>query len=96
MEYVSGGELFDYIVQKRRLREDEARQFLREMISALDYTHGNLVAHRDLKLENVLLSEDGHIKIADFGFSGKGRDNKTLFFGFSFLISTFFFSSSPW
>lgn len=78
MEYVSGGELFDYIVQKRRLREEEARRYFREMISALEYCHGNLVAHRDLKLENILLTDDGHIKIADFGFSTAIRPGALL------------------
>lgn len=67
LEYCSGGELFDYIVEKDRLTEDEARQFFREICSAVAYMHMKGFAHRDLKPENILIDEDHRIKLIDFG-----------------------------
>ncbi|EGG16965.1 putative protein serine/threonine kinase [Cavenderia fasciculata] len=69
VEYVSGGELFDYIVAREFIKEKEARKFFRQMISAIEYCHANLVVHRDLKPENLLLDSNGNIKISDFGLS---------------------------
>ncbi|KNC99632.1 CAMK/CAMKL/MARK protein kinase [Spizellomyces punctatus DAOM BR117] len=68
MEYASGGELFDYIVAHKRVKEKEARSFFRQVLSAVDYCHKNAVIHRDLKPENLLLDETKTIKIIDFGF----------------------------
>uniref|UniRef100_A0A915J733 Protein kinase domain-containing protein n=1 Tax=Romanomermis culicivorax TaxID=13658 RepID=A0A915J733_ROMCU len=49
MEYVSGGELFDYIVKHGRLKECDARRFFQQIISGVDYCHRHMVVHRDLK-----------------------------------------------
>ena len=49
MEYAKGGELFDYIVANKRVKEKEARSFFRQVLSAVDYCHQNAVIHRDLK-----------------------------------------------
>lgn len=49
MEYANGGELFDYIVANKRVKEKEARGFFRQVLSAVDYCHHNAVIHRDLK-----------------------------------------------
>uniref|UniRef100_A0A183BWI6 Acyl carrier protein n=1 Tax=Globodera pallida TaxID=36090 RepID=A0A183BWI6_GLOPA len=57
MEYVSGGELFDYIVKHGRLKTGEARRFFQQIISGVDYCHRHMVVHRDLKPENLLLDE---------------------------------------
>ncbi len=51
MEYAVGGELFDYIVAHKRVKEKEARSFFRMVLSAVDYCHQNAVIHRDLKPE---------------------------------------------
>ncbi|QCD92644.1 SNF1-related protein kinase catalytic subunit alpha KIN10-like [Vigna unguiculata] len=77
MEYVKSGELFDYIVEKGRLQEDEARHFFQQIISGVEYCHRNMVVHRDLKPENLLL-EKFNIKIADFGLSNIMRDGHFL------------------
>ncbi|XP_075921504.1 serine/threonine-protein kinase BRSK2-like isoform X4 [Petromyzon marinus] len=69
LEHVSGGELFDYLVKKGRLTPKEARKFLRQIISALDFCHSHSICHRDLKPENLLLDEKNNIRIADFGMA---------------------------
>jgi serine/threonine protein kinase len=68
-EYVNGGQLLDFIIAHGRLRETVARKFARQIASALDYCHRNNVVHRDLKIENILISQTGNIKIIDFGLS---------------------------
>ncbi|PIA62872.1 hypothetical protein AQUCO_00200708v1 [Aquilegia coerulea] len=78
MEYVKSGELFDYIVEKGRLQEDEARNFFQQIISGVEYCHRNMVVHRDLKPENLLLGSKSNVKIADFGLSNIMRDGHFL------------------
>ncbi|GAA0143219.1 non-receptor serine/threonine protein kinase [Lithospermum erythrorhizon] len=78
MEYVKSGELFDYIVEKGRLQEDEARKFFQQIISGVEYCHRNMVVHRDLKPENLLLDSRSNVKIADFGLSNVMRDGHFL------------------
>ncbi|XP_052140789.1 3-phosphoinositide-dependent protein kinase 1-like isoform X2 [Oryza glaberrima] len=67
LESCEGGELFDQIVRKGRLSEDEARFYAAEIVDILEYLHSLGLIHRDVKPENLLLTSDGHIKIADFG-----------------------------
>jgi calcium/calmodulin-dependent protein kinase I len=70
MEMLTGGELFDRIVEKERYTEGEARATVRKVADALRYCHARGVVHRDLKPENLLYqskADDAEIKIADFG-----------------------------
>ena len=69
MEYCKGGELFDYIVKKERLVEQEACIFFQQIINGVEYLHNQGIIHRDLKPENLLLDDNNHIKISDFGLS---------------------------
>lgn len=78
MEYVSGGELFDYIVKHGKLQEHEARRFFQQIISGVDYCHRHMIVHRDLKPENLLLDHNMHVKIADFGLSNMMMDGEFL------------------
>ncbi|KAF5807253.1 putative protein kinase CAMK-AMPK family [Helianthus annuus] len=78
MEYVKSGELFDYIVEKGRLNENEARKIFQQIISGVEYCHRNMVVHRDLKPENILLDSRGNVKVADFGLSNIMRDGHFL------------------
>ncbi|CAN6912040.1 unnamed protein product [Brassica oleracea] len=68
MELVRGGELFAKVA-KGRLREDVARVYFQQLISAVDFCHSRGVYHRDLKPENLLLDEEGNLKVTDFGLS---------------------------
>ena len=68
-EYVNGGQMLDYIISHGKLKEKQARKFGRQVASALDYCHRNSIVHRDLKIENILISKTGDIKIIDFGLS---------------------------
>ena len=69
MEYCKSGELFDYIVDKQHLEEDEASIFFYQLINGVEYIHSLGIAHRDLKPENLLLTEQKVLKIIDFGLS---------------------------
>ncbi|KAL2242759.1 CBL-interacting serine/threonine-protein kinase 5-like [Sesamum indicum] len=68
MEYVKGGELFAKVA-RGRLKEDAARKYFQQLISAVDFCHSRGVSHRDLKPENLLLDEDENLKVSDFGLS---------------------------
>ena len=79
MEYCSGGELSQYIEEKGKLEESEVYNIACQMIEAIRYCHNSKVVHRDLKLENILFSNEtrSQIKIVDFGISGIfGPNNK--------------------
>merc|ERR1712004_113228 len=78
MEYVSGGELFDYIVKHGKLTEDKARRFFQQIMSGVEYCHRHNVVHRDLKPENLLLDQNLNVKIADFGLSNMMTDGEFL------------------
>ncbi len=67
MEYCSGGDLQSLIVASRRLREEEADCFLKQLMRGILYLHEMGIAHRDLKPENLLLTDRGCLKISDFG-----------------------------
>lgn len=68
MEYVRGGELFNKVA-KGRLKEEVARKYFQQLISAVAFCHARGVFHRDLKPENLLLDENGNLKVSDFGLS---------------------------
>lgn len=77
LEYVEGGELFDYLVNKGKLHPLEALSYFKQIISGVDYCHRFNICHRDLKPENLLLDAQKNIKIADFGMAALELDGGT-------------------
>jgi len=72
MDFVNGGELFFHLQQEDCFSEERARFYAAEILLGLEHLHENGIIYRDLKLENLLLTPDGHIKITDFGLSKEG------------------------
>ncbi|RVW55889.1 CBL-interacting serine/threonine-protein kinase 7 [Vitis vinifera] len=69
IELAKGGELFTKISRRGRLTEAAARRYFQQLVSALLFCHQNGVAHRDMKPQNLLLDQDGNLKVSDFGLS---------------------------
>lgn len=78
LEYASGGELFDYILNHRYLKDGPARRLFAQLISGVGYLHKKGIVHRDLKLENLLLDRNRNIIITDFGFANTFDPNDEL------------------
>lgn len=68
MEYAKGGELFKKVA-RGKIKEERARSYFQQLISAIDFCHSRGVYHRDLKPENLILDENGALKVSDFGLS---------------------------
>ncbi|KAK7541592.1 hypothetical protein IWX49DRAFT_178174 [Phyllosticta citricarpa] len=78
LEYASGGELFDYILNHRYLKDNSARRLFAQLVSGVGYLHKKGIVHRDLKLENLLLDRNKNIIITDFGFANTFDPNDDL------------------
>lgn len=75
MEFLSGGDLFDYLERRGfKITEDRARSLARQICSAVYYLHSYGIVHRDLKLENIMMTNDDDResvpKVVDFGLAG--------------------------
>ncbi|XP_040057297.2 death-associated protein kinase 2a isoform X1 [Gasterosteus aculeatus] len=86
LELVSGGELFDFLAQKESLSEEEATQFIKQILEGVNYLHAKKIAHFDLKPENIMLLDKNaplpRIKLIDFGLAHKieaGVEFKNIF-----------------
>ncbi|KAI9199781.1 kinase-like domain-containing protein, partial [Polychytrium aggregatum] len=79
-ELCRGGEIFDYVCEHGRLRDDspETKRIFRQIVEAVGYCHEKNFVHRDLKLENILLTSDLQVKVIDFGFTKQYSDRKLL------------------
>lgn len=74
MEYCPGGELFNQLRRVRRMSEDQAKFYFVEVCIAIGFLHSQYVLYRDIKPENILIDQSGHLKVADFGLA---RPNMT-------------------
>ena len=80
-EFCQGGELFDAISKKGNFNENEASKIMKQVLSAITYSHQNNIVHRDLKPENILLEDKGNdsiIKIIDWGCAKNFNKNEKL------------------
>jgi len=78
-EYCTNGELYDYLVDKGKLSEQQSCTYFLQILSAVEFLHNHNVVHRDLKAENLLLTDEFKtIKIADFGFANYYKQDKLL------------------
>ncbi|KAK1430386.1 hypothetical protein QVD17_13084 [Tagetes erecta] len=76
MELAPGGELFTQLKRRGRMKEATARFYFQQLVTTLHFCHQNGVAHRDLKPQNLLLDEDGNLKVSDFGLSALPESKK--------------------
>eukprot|EP01064_Diplonema_japonicum_P002144 TRINITY_DN11375_c0_g2_i1.p1 TRINITY_DN11375_c0_g2~~TRINITY_DN11375_c0_g2_i1.p1 ORF type:complete len:276 (+),score=15.74 TRINITY_DN11375_c0_g2_i1:62-889(+) len=69
LEYLDGGELYEYISQNQNLPTSEVFKFFYQLVTGVAYMHAQSLCHRDLKLENLFIDTLGNLKIADFGMA---------------------------
>ena len=80
-EFVSGQSLYQVIKQKgvkKGLAEDTAKYYFKQLVDAVTIMHSHSICHRDIKLENILITDRGRVKIIDFGFGIQVQDNQKL------------------
>ncbi|KAJ0979187.1 hypothetical protein J5N97_014661 [Dioscorea zingiberensis] len=75
LDFVNGGHLFFQLFHQGLFREDLARVYTAEIVSAVSHLHANGIMHRDLKPENILLDADGHAMLTDFGLAKEFEEN---------------------
>ena len=81
-ELVQGGELYDFLIKKKRLLPSDVAKIIKQLLLALNHMHTQKIAHRDLKPENILMASNDEIKLADFGFAVfVGDEQQTLKLG---------------
>ena len=78
MEYCEGKEIMDYILTKNHLSEMESLKYFQQLINTLFYLHSQNIAHRDIKIDNMLLDKNKDLKLIDFGLSCKYSDDNLL------------------
>ena len=78
MEYCEGGDIMNYILNRKRLTEFESLKYFHQLINALYYLHSQNIAHRDIKIDNLLLDSNFDLKLIDFGLSTKYKDDELL------------------
>lgn len=82
LDFCAGGELFFHMLQRGRFEERDAMFYFCEILLGLEYLHSQQVLYRDLKPENCLLDDDGHIRLTDFGLSKESLTQSALFTSF--------------
>jgi len=75
MEYCGGGDLMGLLIKKDILSEKDTRFYMSELAAAINYVHELGYVHRDLKPDNVLIANDGHIRLSDFGLAKSFQNN---------------------
>ncbi|XP_059137387.1 putative sperm motility kinase W [Peromyscus eremicus] len=78
MEYVPGKDLFVFLGERHFLEEDEVRPIFQQVVSGVHFLHHKRIAHRDIKLENILIDEAGNVKLCDFGMARQLAEGQML------------------
>lgn len=78
MDYVEGGELFQYMRSQRRFQQTHVAFYAAQIALALGYLHKNNIMYRDLKPENILVSKDGYLRLSDFGLAKQAKKSNTF------------------
>ena len=71
MPFIHGAEMYKYYCKKNYLAEDEVKFYITQIVLGVGYLHDKGIAHRDLKLENILVDQDGYVKLIDFGLASR-------------------------
>jgi len=81
MPFVRGGELYKHFLKNKRFPENQVKFYAVQIASAIGYLHSKDICHRDMKLENILMDEEGYLKLIDFGLAKilKDTDLSTSF-----------------
>jgi len=82
LDYCAGGELFYHLQKRGHFQEIDARFYMSEILLGLEYLHSQNILYRDLKPENCLLDDKGHIRLTDFGLSKENLTQSALFQSF--------------
>jgi serine/threonine protein kinase len=78
MPYMSGGTLSEYVAKYGRLSLQDVQWYLEQIASALDYAHKNGCIHCDVKPANILIDDEGHVMLSDFGIAHLAKDEKAV------------------
>ena len=79
LELCAGGDLLTYVRKRRKLNENVAKYLFKQIVEGIGYIHSKNIIHRDIKLDNILLDNKGHVKIGDFGVGKMVRDGTVLY-----------------
>ncbi|KAJ3306024.1 camp-dependent protein kinase catalytic subunit [Kappamyces sp. JEL0829] len=96
LEFVAGGDLFTQLRKAKMFIEPQAKFYVCEVLTVLEYLHSQKVVYRDLKPENILLDSTGHIKLADFGFAKRLTTTTASFCGTPDYIAAEIVASRPY
>jgi len=76
MPFVRGGELYKHFLKNKRFPEEQVKFYAAQIACAIGYLHSKDIWHRDMKLENILMDEEGYIKLIDFGLAKILKDSE--------------------
>lgn len=77
-EICPGGDLLTYVRKRRKLKEPLAKWMFKQILEGLQYIHSKQIVHRDIKLDNILLDQNGRLIICDFGVSRKIEEGEDM------------------